>query len=212
MLLAMGEILITSARYLYKAYTRYRRRRLSDQTSQYFSEKDEKRALCTMYSLVLVVYVYISWLTGFQYLAGGPCYYSCIIGVGYSTIYNYLITAVSVTITLVSSYVDRKKQASIMAQEKCAFESLLVQMIPPSKMDVYLRHGKISPEDHHDVAIFFSDIEGFTSIAAKSQPYQVMEMLHKVYRIMDHIAMKSSRLYKLEVRCYSLTHFLRTYR
>jgi guanylate cyclase soluble subunit beta len=71
-------------------------------------------------------------------------------------------------------------------------------MLPPSKVGMYLKYGKIAPEEHHDTALFLSDIEGFTAIASKSEPYQVMEMLDKLYRIMDHVAKKSPRLYKLE--------------
>ncbi len=192
-LIAMADTLITSSRYLYAMYSR-----TADNESQYFSENDQKRVLCIMYTCILVVYLFVTWFPIYAYVAEAPCYYSCLLGAGYATIYTYLITFVSIVITLVGSYTSRKKQASVIMREKSAYESLLSQMLPPTKVDMYLKDGKISPEEHLDAALFLSDIEGFTAIAARSEPYQVMEMLDKLYRIMDHVAKQSPRLYKLE--------------
>ncbi len=191
--IAMLDTFISISMFLYKM-----RVWEAASSSQYFTENDERKALRLMYMFVLAGYLLASWVYGLVYFANGPCEFSCWLGEGNITIYTYVVTFVSVTITMVSSYVDRRKQASAIVREKCAYESLLSQMLPPSKVGMYLKYGKIAPEEHHDTALFLSDIEGFTAIAARSEPYQVMEMLDKIYRIMDHVAKQSPRLYKLE--------------
>lgn len=49
------------------------------------------------------------------------------------------------------------------------------------------------------VTIFFSDIVGFTSMAGKMRPLQVMAMLNELYTELDKLVEKHE-VYKVEVR------------
>ena len=160
-----------------------------------FDETSQSTVVTTMYATILLIYIVITWYVVFN--VNGSCYYTCLLGEGYFIIYTYLITFISVVISLVTSSIDRAKMINILKQ-KHVIETLVSKMIPSSKLEMFKKSGRILPELHYNTCLFFSDIEGFTTIASKSQPYQVMLMLNNIYTLMDHLALKFSRLYKIE--------------
>ena len=80
-------------------------------------------------------------------------------------------------------------------------ESLVEQMVSARKrsnavMETMLPHHiveslsagkKVEPTSHDCVTVFFSDIFGFTSIASRLQPIQVMHMLDRLYSKFDEL-------------------------
>ena len=70
-------------------------------------------------------------------------------------------------------------------------------MLPKQVADD-LRSGKtIEPKYHENVTLFFSDVEGFTSICNQVDPWEVVDMLNQLYSVMDHLA-EHFNLYKVE--------------
>ena len=60
-------------------------------------------------------------------------------------------------------------------------ETLLHSMLPPSIADSLARGKAVWPELYESATIFFSDIVGFTTIAAVSAPIDIVELLNDLY-------------------------------
>jgi len=55
-------------------------------------------------------------------------------------------------------------------------------MMPRSVADQLKSHGEVTAEYYRSVTIYFSDIVGFTTISARSEPLDVVTMLNDFYR------------------------------
>lgn len=55
-------------------------------------------------------------------------------------------------------------------------------MLPKSVAEQLKRQASVEPEYYESVTIFFSDIVGFTEMAAKCTPHQVIDLLNHLYR------------------------------
>ncbi|KAG5848363.1 hypothetical protein ANANG_G00097690 [Anguilla anguilla] len=84
-----------------------------------------------------------------------------------------------------------------LLEEKRKAESLLTQMLPRS-VAIQLIAGKAARAETYDcVTIYFSDIEGFTAMAARISPMQVVNVLNDLYTFFDNI-IDSHDVYKVE--------------
>ncbi|XP_061169478.1 atrial natriuretic peptide receptor 1-like [Saccostrea echinata] len=81
--------------------------------------------------------------------------------------------------------------------EKTKTDRLLYQMLPKLVADKLKRGEVVLPEAFEAVTIFFSDIVGFTTIAAKLSPLDVVDFLNDVYTLFDDVISRYD-VYKVE--------------
>jgi len=86
-----------------------------------------------------------------------------------------------------------EKLSKSLAREKQLLESLL-----PEHAAEGLRAGRtVEPRLHNNVTIFFSDIVGFTSLCKQIYPSNVIDLLNRLYCVMDFLALRF-HLFKIE--------------
>ncbi|KAM6434926.1 uncharacterized protein PHA67_000591 [Liasis olivaceus] len=90
-----------------------------------------------------------------------------------------------------------KERTEDLKRERHVAEDLLHQMLPKSVAKQLRKHKHVEAENYDQVTIFFSDIVGFTAIAASCAPLQVVEMLNNLYVCFD-TRIESYDVYKVE--------------
>ncbi|XP_077197363.1 retinal guanylyl cyclase 2-like [Paroedura picta] len=81
--------------------------------------------------------------------------------------------------------------------EKLKTEKLLTQMLPWSVAETLKTGATVEPEYFDEVTIYFSDIIGFTTISALSQPVEIVDLLNDLYTLFDAV-ISHHEVYKVE--------------
>ncbi|KAF1752790.1 hypothetical protein GCK72_019345 [Caenorhabditis remanei] len=96
--------------------------------------------------------------------------------------------------TLEDEVAERMKE---LVEEKKKSDVLLYRMLPKQVADKLKLGQTIEPETFDVVTLFFSDVVGFTTIAGKCTPLQVVNLLNGLYTIFDGI-IDQHDVYKVE--------------
>ncbi|XP_078268015.1 retinal guanylyl cyclase 2-like [Rhinoraja longicauda] len=81
--------------------------------------------------------------------------------------------------------------------EKQKTEKLLSQMLPQSVSESLKTGCTVEPEYFDEATLYFSDIVGFTTISAMSEPIEVVDLLNDLYTLFDAV-LENHDVYKVE--------------
>jgi class 3 adenylate cyclase len=83
-----------------------------------------------------------------------------------------------------------QEQKAIIEAEKKKAETLLLNILPKEVAEELKEKGFAEPRYYETVTVLFTDFKGFTQVAEKLQPQEIVEMLNFFFQKFDEIAAK----------------------
>jgi class 3 adenylate cyclase len=90
-------------------------------------------------------------------------------------------------IGLFNRYRYVRKTKKIIEDEKALSEKLLLNILPVETAQELKNYGYATPKHYEMVSVLFTDFKGFTKIAEKLTPQQLVEELNQCFLEFDHI-------------------------
>jgi class 3 adenylate cyclase len=107
---------------------------------------------------------------------------------------NYLIGGAAagiivliVIVALVGRYRSKQKSNRLLSVEKQKADRLLLNILPGPIAEELKARGRVEPRRFEQVSILFADLKGFTAIAARMSPEQLIEQLGDTFSHFDQI-------------------------
>jgi len=88
---------------------------------------------------------------------------------------------------LFNRYKYVRKTNSIIANEKARSEKLLLNILPEETAEELKEKGSATPKHYDQVSVLFTDFKGFTKIAEKLTPQELVEELNQCFMEFDKI-------------------------
>ncbi len=88
---------------------------------------------------------------------------------------------------LYRDYRNKIKTNKILDNQKAEIESLLLNILPAEVADELQKTGSATPKYYESVTVLFTDFKGFTVIAEKLSPQEVVAELNNSFRKFDEI-------------------------
>jgi class 3 adenylate cyclase/tetratricopeptide (TPR) repeat protein len=85
-----------------------------------------------------------------------------------------------------------RKTNRIIASEKERSDKLLLNILPHETAEELKEKGSATPKHYEMVSVLFTDFKGFTGIAEKLSPQELVEELNKCFLEFDHIIDKNN--------------------
>ncbi len=101
-----------------------------------------------------------------------------------------LALAFMIAILLLRSYLIKKRTNKILDGQKAEIESLLLNILPAEVAKELQVKGYAEPKYYESVAVMFTDFKGFTLIADKMSPQELLEELNVCFLAFDAIIEK----------------------
>ncbi|KAI0234902.1 Atrial natriuretic peptide receptor 1, partial [Lamellibrachia satsuma] len=117
--------------------------------------------------------------------------------------YHYRICIMDNVLKTMGKYAESlddivSERVQQVAEQKLKTDQLLYRLLPACVAD-QLKGGNTSvvPEDFRQTTIYFSDIVSFTTLAADSEPMEIVDFLNDLYSCFDAIILRHD-VYKVE--------------
>ena len=91
---------------------------------------------------------------------------------------------------VVQRTMEIEKQKMVIEEEKAKSDSLLLNILPAEIAEELKRVGRSYARRHEDVSVLFADIKGFTPIAERLRPEELVTLLDQVFSAFDNIIEK----------------------
>ncbi len=98
-----------------------------------------------------------------------------------------LLLVLLIAVLLFRNYQEKVKTNKILDQQKEQIEHLLLNILPAEVAQELQVSGQSAPRNYDSVAVMFTDFKGFTTLADKLSPQELVEELNACFIAFDNI-------------------------